>query len=235
MKRKNGFHLLFGGLALCVSLLTPGVARPAIIPIGNPGDMVPGTGQVYTTYTTLLPITVPNFTDFGSLSDANLTASFSTALNARTAPGGGWASWSAAPFSERPAAGIIRVAFYPLVTPLTISLNDGVDLFGFELEGNAFEVNSFTAEYFSGATSLGVITRSIDGSGGARLFAAIEPGSALIDRVVVSGNDSFAIAQVRYHLGAEQVIPEPTSVMLVSLGGVAVAGYLWRRRRQQLA
>lgn len=233
MKRKN---VLLGGLALCVSLLTPGIARPAIIAISNPGDIVPGTGQVYTSYTTLLPITVPNFTNFTSLSDANLTASFSAALNARTAPGGGWASWSSAPFSERPAAGTIRVAFHQAAAPLTINLSGGVDVFGFELEGNQFQVFSFTAEYFSGAASLGSITQTIDGSGGARLFAGVENGGSLIDRVVVSGANStgFAIGQVRYHLGAE-VIPEPTSVMLLSLGGVAVAGYLWRRRRQQLA
>ena len=47
----------------------------------------------YLSSTTLIPITVSNFTNIASLSDANLTISFSDALQARTVPAGGWATW----------------------------------------------------------------------------------------------------------------------------------------------
>lgn len=239
MKSRNWILSLSAGLALGACLLTPGTTQAGIIAIDLPGDVVPGTGVVYTSYTTLMPITVPNFTLFNSVTGGGLTATFSANLNARTAtsvtaPGGGWGSWSEAPFSERPAGGTIRVGFHQGSVPLTINLSAGVDVFGFELEGNLLAANTFTAEYFNGATSLGSITRSVVGASGARLFAGVEPGGDLIDRIVVSGTDTtgFGTAQYRFHQGGGgPVVPEPASLTLLGLGGLALVGYA-RRRRQ---
>lgn len=70
-----------------------------------------------------------------------------------------------------------------------------LDLFGFEAQPNTALVSTVTASFFSGMTLIGSIVQNVDGSGGARLFAAAS--TTPFDRVVLSSTDDLAVAQLR--------------------------------------
>jgi hypothetical protein len=208
-------------LAVLALMFAASPASAAIVPISNPGDPVPG-GTPYTSWTTVVPF--PASGTFTSITDGILTVGFSTTMTRFTHPGS-WLTWSSAPFSEFPGVNPLPLGYSP-ATSLTMTLSTAVDTFGFELEPNPFAVFSFTADFFEGATLLGSITRSVDGTAGARLFAGFETSGARITRVVVTGPADFAIAQVRYHL------PEPASLIIAGMVGVGLCGgYLARRRK----
>jgi len=131
-------------------------------------------------------------TTLDSISDGTLTVSFSDTVAKLSVPDT-WATWSSPPFSEDPTPSVLS-------TPgntLTLDLSRPVSIFGFELEPSPFGEFDFTADFYRGDTLVESITRVVNGDGGARLFAR-ENGA--IDRVLITAESDFAIAQVRYQL-----------------------------------
>src|SRR5262249_52960920 len=133
-----------------------------------------------------------------------------------------WTSWGPPPDTESATP---RVLWTNGFTSTTLTFADSTT-FGFELQPNTSVPSSMTAEFFDGAVSLGSITHDVDGNAGARLFAATTTTGSF-DRVVISGTDDFAIAQVRYAEGTEAV-PEPAGLAL--FGSALVLAGLWRLR-----
>jgi hypothetical protein len=173
-----------------------------------------------------------DFTSVTSVTDGVQTVTFDETLEKRQVPNT-WGTWSSPPFSESPTPAVL---FNPFDSTLTLTLSQPSEVFGFELEPNAFGFYTYTAEFFSGAVSLGSITQTVEGFAGARLYAAsTEP----ITRVEISGEDSsgFAIAQLRYAIESpfcedfpvDRVIPFSctidTEFEVIGLGTPELAGF----------
>lgn len=145
----------------------------------------------YLTVTRKIDISnLPSGSMHDSITDGTFTVWFSTPLQKRGPVPSGWATWSSPPYSESSSPNILVSSG----TTLTMTLSDPVSTFGFELEPNQFETFAYTADFFFGDTLVESITRDINGEAGARLLAL---RGALIDRVVVSGPDQFALANLR--------------------------------------
>jgi len=69
---------------------------------------------------------------------------------------------------------------------------------------------------------LGTISRNVDGDAGARLFAA--QSDVPIAYVVFSSDDEWGVGAFRYgNLGGPSpVIPEPGTMLLMGIGGLAI-------------
>src|SRR5262249_44012145 len=142
-------------------------------------------------------ITVSDFTDVNSLADSNLTVSFSTTVNARTVPNGGWNNWASPPQTESPTPRVL----FTSGTTVTLSFSKGVSTFGVEMEPNFGGTRTMTADFYNGATLEGEIALSVNNFEGAQLFAATTTDQ--FTKVVLSAPASargFALAQVRYPL-----------------------------------
>ncbi|MBL8697748.1 MAG: hypothetical protein JNK67_05225 [Alphaproteobacteria bacterium] len=201
--------------AAALSLGLAGTAQAGMVAIASP-DLA------YTSSTTLMPITAPDFTNINSVTDGIVTVSFSSPMNVRTVPGGGWGSWSSPPNSESATP---RVAYSNGATSMTFTFSEALDMFGFEVEPNNFGVRSVTAEFFDGATSVGTITLGVDGNSGARLFAADADGGDSFTSVVLttaSGSGGFAIANARYAV-AEVPVPATLALFSAALAGLGFA------------
>ena len=192
---------------------------------------IPQPNAAYTSTTTLIPIVGADFGTQTSISDATLTVNFSTALERRTVPGGGWATWGSPPFTESSTP---RVLFCSSCSTLTLNLSTSVRTFGFEMEPNQFQPFSMTAQFFNGATLIGTITQSVNGSAGARLFAALTNTDSFNRIVITSGdNTGFAIAQIRYGAGGPAV-PEPATLLLLGSGLAGLAAKFRKGRNKQV-
>jgi hypothetical protein len=158
----------------------------------------------YVSDTNLIPVPGGDFGVFMSITDGAQTVNFDIPFVSLTVPGT-WSAWGLPPDTEGSTP---HVLWSVEPTTATLTFQDAVT-FGFELEP-ARVAAPFTAEFFDGAVSLGSITRDVDAVAGARLFAATTTTGAF-DRVIISGPEDFAIAQVRYAV-ASQAIPEPASL-----------------------
>jgi hypothetical protein len=85
---------------------------------------------------------------------------------------------------------------------------------------------TITAEFFAGLTPLGTITRTVNGDGGARLFAGLASTPIITHVSILANFDSggFAIGNMRYG-----VIPEPGTLWL-GLAGALLIGIGLRKR-----
>jgi hypothetical protein len=203
-------------LGLLINGLAPLSAHAAPIIISQPS-------AAYQSSTTKIDISGLTLnTNVTSVSDAALTVTFGTtasSLNVRQVPVGGWGSWSSPPYSESATPRVL----FKNADSLTLNLSQAVEIFGFELESDFLNNAEFTAKYFLGTNLIGTVgPLTIDKEGGARLFALNGVGETF-DRIVIKGNDAFAIAQIRYafdQIDPPSVVPEPPSAVLWSLLGI---------------
>jgi hypothetical protein len=189
----------------------------------------------YTSSTTLLAITPPNGTSLSSLTDGTQTVSLSTALSAQTVPGGGWSTWGAPPNTESSTPRVL--ARYSALTSLTLTLSVPATTFGFEIEPNTFAAFSITATFLNGATTLGSVTRTVNGSAGALLAAASSTTPITsVELTVPSGANGFAIAQLRYSTASSgpTAIPTLNTAGMCGLGMLLAAAGAMLARKQQM-
>jgi hypothetical protein len=221
MKRLMTAFALASALTLMTSM---GTLAATFVPISSPD-------AAYLAATNYIdPSAIPNFTNVTSISDGTQTVYFSLAdgsaaypVNKRTAPGGGWATWSQAPDSQRGAGGTLPVFYSNGATVLRFGLATPVNIFGFEAEPNPFTVHTMVAKFYDASDNLlGTITQNVSGNSGARLFAA--QSDVPIAYVVFSSNVDWAVGAFRYGTlgGPSPVIPEPGTMLLMGIGGLAI-------------
>jgi hypothetical protein len=226
-------------LAAGVILLSAcGSAAAGFVRIEVPDD-------AYKADTTKIEVAAGQF-DLLSISDGTLTVGFSTPRSTGNI-GIQWGTWS----SPLEAESADPVVFYtpflngstlPAASIEVLSFDKDLATFGIEVENNdARPPHDVTADFYDRNGDLvGSITQSIGGDSGARLFAATATDGDSFAKVIVTrayepGDDSFkdfAFAQVRYAVAADQIVPAPSSlVMLLGMSAVGVVASFVRRRR----
>jgi len=148
---------------------------------------------------------IADFTNLTSVSDPPQTVTFSVTMNKRSVPDS-WGTWGSPPFTE---GAFPHILFTGGAQTIEMTLAVPSAVFGFELNPNPFALHTFTADFYSGGTLVGSITREISGDAGARLLAAEAPEGQAFDRVVVTGSSDFAIARLRW---SEGQIEQPIDV-----------------------
>jgi hypothetical protein len=219
MKRLATVFAAAAGLMLLTSM---GAFALTFTPISSPD-------AAYLASTSYIAPPIADYTNVTSISDGTQTVYFSLAdgsaaypVNKRTAPGS-WATWSQAPDSQRGAGDTLPVFYSNGATVLRFGLATPVNIFGFEAEPNPFAVHTMVAKFYDAADNLlGTITRSVNGKSGARLFAA--QSDVPIAYVVFSSDVDWAVGAFRYgNLGGPSpVIPEPGTMLLMGIGGLAI-------------
>jgi hypothetical protein len=165
-----------------------------------------------------------------SVGDANLTVSFDHPRHVQQVPNQGWATWSAPPFAETATPRVLPDYNTGMLPTATFTFSHALSAFGLELEPDPFQVLPITVDFFDGSTLVGSISQMVDGSAGAREFAATTTTQEFTSVHITSTAD-FAGAQLRYTLTSEPV-PEPGTLALSAVGFVGLLAYAWRRRRQ---
>lgn len=165
--------------------------------------------SLYTSTTTLVntPGAAPDFTLVPSATDGIRTFTFSPSLSARTVPGGGWLTWGSPPNTEGSTP---RVLFNTSVSPLVITMDQPVAIFGVEIEPNLFGTFLTTATFKNGATVVGTVSRNITGAAGALLAAASACASFTSVEISAPGAGGFAIARLRYSTATSALLTHLT-------------------------
>jgi hypothetical protein len=200
-----------------------------IVPISNPGDPVPGGGTYLSTTTKIgFP---PEFSLVNSVSDSKLTATFSSQLQVLDVSTGSWGTWNSPPATEDANP---LVLWTQGKATLTITFSTPVTTFGVEMQPNQQTVDTETATFFNGAASQGVITRQVDGNGGALLFAAVTNGLPFTSVLLSDNGGDFGFAELRYKLLAAPVpVPEPDTLMMIASSVPILLAYLYRSHRSR--
>ncbi len=228
MKRLSTALIVALGLMV---LASSGAFALTFTPISSPD----ATYLASTTY--IDPDDIDDYTDVTSISDGTQTVTFSLVdgsavyhVNKRTAPNVSWLTWSEAPDSQRAPDDTLPVFYSNRAQVLRFGLATPVNIFGFEAEPNPFTVHTMTAKFYDASDNLlGTISRDVSGNAGARLFAA--QSDVPIKYVVFRSDVDWAVGAFRYGTtGSPPVIPEPGTILLMSIGGLAIG--LGRRFRR---
>jgi hypothetical protein len=180
---------------------------------------IPLPDSAYTSSTTLIPITGADGETTLTLSDPNLTVTFSTLMQKFTAEDT-WGPWGSPPAVETSTPRVLSPVDFQNVTSVTLAFSQPLTTFGMEAEPDAFTQGFFpvTLDFFSGATLLGTVSNSLDGSTAA-LFAASSTMPITSVTLTIGGNAADpagtdpGIAQIRYAL-----VPEPSTWLMVAIG-----------------
>jgi hypothetical protein len=106
------------------------------IPAAKAGFMqIPIPDAAYTSSTTLIPITGPDFDTTLTLSDANLTVTFSTLMEKFTVPTT-WGAWNSPPAVESSTPRVLS-PFDFTITTVTLLFSQPLSVFGLEAEPDA--------------------------------------------------------------------------------------------------
>jgi hypothetical protein len=155
---------------------------------------------------------------------------FSIPLQHRMVPSS-WATWShGGPVPN-------DVYYSNGATAVTLTLPPGTGAFRFDLEPNADGPFTVTATGLTADGHTAILTESISGFGGASAFGFFATNGESITSIAinVAGSDfaigEFAIAPAQ----AAAEVPEPATLTLFGVAGLALAGYGWRRRSKKVA
>jgi hypothetical protein len=207
--------------AAIFSIAVAGQLSAALVQIAQPNG-------AYTSSTNLLPVSAAELSNVNSLTDGTFTATFSEPLQVATVPTN-WFNWGTPPTVESATP---RVLITPgtTATLLTITFSQAVSVFGLEAMPDAFGTTQMTENFYNGATNIGSIVLSPDGSVSALLFAASSTTPITSVDITAVGTD-FAVANLRYSLATGATIPEPGTWMGMMTG----LGLLVALRRRKLA
>ena len=206
------------------------------IPAATAGFVqIPLPDATYTGSTTLIPITGNDHETTMSLSDSNLTVTFSTLMEKLTVPTT-WTNWSSPPAAETSTPRVLSPADIS-VTTVTLLFSQPLTTFGLEAEPDALpQYGTFpvTLDFFSGVILIGSVSNNLDGATSA-LFAATSMTPITSVTLTIFGNmqapagNDPGIAQIRYALAASGVPDGGRSLWL--LGGALLALFVGRRFR----
>lgn len=231
--RTEGSDMKF--LRVVLSVIAIGVVasplRAEFISISTPEGPYPSGGS-YVSSTTLIPVMTPEFGTTSIISSGGLTVTSSIPLQVLKVDTS-WGSWSDVPFSE---GAFPTVLYTQGPSQVALTFSQPLRTFGFELEPNQLGPFNFTAAFRNGTTTVGSITRNVDGDAGALLFAGVSTGPSLpFTNVLISGGgQDFAIAQPRFVTAAAPPVtpvPGPASGVLFLLGGMLALGSRQLNRR----
>jgi len=220
MKRLATVFAAAAGLMLLTSM---GAFALTFTPISSPD-------AAYLASTSYIAPPIADYTNVTSISDGTQTVYFSLAdgsvaypVNKRTAPDVSWQTWSQAPHSQRGAGDTLPVFYSNGLTVLRFGLATPVNIFGFEAQPHPLATYTMVARFYDASNNLlGTISRDVYGSAGARLFAA--QSDVPIAYVVFSSDEDWAVGAFRYGNlpGPGPVIPEPGTMLLMGIGGLAI-------------
>jgi hypothetical protein len=227
----KGLILVAGWALATVASVTP--CNASVIQIMNLSDSL-STGGTYLTGTTKITgwTALANGTSVSSITDGLLTIGFSD-TETKGQVGATFATWGSPPDTESSTPPILNTFANPNRTTRTLTFSSPLQVFGVEVEGGDFGPATFTMQFFQGAILLGTINRSVVGSGGARILAGdstLAFDSVVITDTLLNGDNSFAMAQVRYVPAGVAAVPEPGTFAL-GLSGLAALMIARRRKR----
>jgi hypothetical protein len=199
----------------------------SVAPVHASFMQIPLPDAAYTSSTTLIPTGADGDTTL-TLSDANLTVTFSTLMLTFTA-GSTWSNWGSPPAVETSTPMVLSPFDFTLNT-VTLSFSQSLTTFGLEAEPDALTQGAFPVrlDFFNGVTLLGTVSNSLDGTTAA-LFAASSSTPITSVTLTIEGNANDpagtdpGIAQIRYALAGSQSVPEGgPSIWLVVITVIAL-------------